>query len=202
MHNFDIKHLGEQGAVLGIDEVGRGPLAGDVVVCGIVMNLAKDKIVEGVNDSKKLSKKKRDMLFDKILSSAIEVTIQRAPPEEIDEINILNATKQCMMRAIDEIKTPVDAVLIDYVDIKRDKVVPIVKGDATSYTIACASIVAKVTRDREMEVLAEKYPHYAFEKNMGYGTKAHTNGILEHGLCEIHRRSFTRKFWENNDNKG
>ncbi len=199
MHNFDKKHLGEHGRILGIDEVGRGPLAGDVVVCGIVMNLAEDKIIEGVNDSKKLTKKKRDMLFDKILSNAIEVTIQRATPEEIDEINILNATKQCMMRAIDEIKTPVDAVLIDYVDIKRDKVVPIVKGDATSYTIACASIVAKVTRDREMEVLAEKYPHYSLEKNMGYGTKAHTNGILQYGLCEIHRKSFTRKFWENKE---
>lgn len=196
MHNFDKEYLGESGAVLGIDEVGRGPLAGDVVVCGIIMNLAEDKIVEGVNDSKKLSKKKRDMLFDKILSNAIEVTIQSASPEEIDEINILNATKGCMLRAIEAIKTPVDAVLIDYVDLKKDKVVPIVKGDAKSYTIACASIVAKVTRDREMEILAEKYPHYAFEKNMGYGTKAHANGILQHGLCEIHRRSFTRKFWE------
>ncbi len=199
MHNFDREYFDKFGAVLGIDEVGRGPLAGDVVVCGIVMNLEEDKIVAGVNDSKKLTKKKRDLLFDKILSNAIEVTIQRATPAEIDEINILNATKSCMIRAIEEIKTPVDAVLVDYVDLKREKVVPIVKGDAKSYTIACASIVAKVTRDREMEMLAEKYPHYAFEKNMGYGTKAHANGILQNGLCEIHRRSFTRKFWETSD---
>ncbi len=198
MHNYDRGYFGENKAVMGIDEVGRGPLAGDVVVCGIVMNLAEDKIIEGVNDSKKLTKRKRDMLFDKILTNAIEVSIQRATPEEIDEINILNATKECMKRAISEMKTPVDAILVDYVDLKQDKVVPIVKGDATSYTIACASIVAKVTRDREMEILAEKYPHYAFEKNMGYGTKAHTNGIMKNGLCEIHRRSFTRKFWDSN----
>ncbi|MFI3167208.1 MAG: ribonuclease HII [Bacillota bacterium] len=196
MHNFDREFFGENKAVLGIDEVGRGPLAGDVVVCGIVMDLSEGKIIDGVNDSKKLTKRKRDMLFDKILTNAIEVSIQRATPAEIDEINILNATKNCMKRAIEEISTPVDAVLVDYVDLKQDKVVPIVKGDAKSYTIACASIVAKVTRDREMEVLAEVYPHYAFEKNMGYGTKAHSEGIIKHGLCEIHRRSFTRKFWE------
>ncbi len=199
MHNYDRSYLGKNNAILGIDEVGRGPLAGDVVVCGIIMDLSEGKIVEGVNDSKKLSKKKREMLFDKILSNAIEVSIQRATPEEIDEINILNATKNCMRNVIEDISTPVDAILIDYVDLKMDKVVPIVKGDATSYTIACASIVAKVTRDREMEVLAEVYPDYAFEKNMGYGTKAHTEGILKCGLCKIHRRSFTRKFWENQD---
>ena len=192
MVKFDREYFSDNLVVAGVDEVGRGPLAGDVVVAAVVMDY--EKIDHGVNDSKKLSKKKREMLYDEILKSAVEIKIERCGPERIDKINILEATKECMRFAIESLETKTSKILVDYVKLENPNVVPIVKGDEKSYAIACASIVAKVTRDREMELLAETYKGYAFETNMGYGTKKHIEGIEKHGLTPIHRRSFTKKF--------
>ena len=178
----------------GIDEAGRGPLAGPIVVCGVVMPLDDDSIIDGVNDSKKLSAAKRDKLYDEILAKAIQVKIAVIDNKTIDEINILNATKQGMMQCIDGFKE-VDCVLIDAVQLNASvRTLSIVHGDALSYSIAAASIVAKVTRDRIMEKFDQIYPQYGFAKHKGYGTARHIQALKEYGPCPIHRRSFIGHF--------
>ena len=176
--------------VAGVDEVGRGPLAGPVVTAAVI--LPKDFCLLGVDDSKKLSPKKRDELFDQIKEAAICYAIGRREPDRIDEINILEATKEAMLDAINSLSIRPDHVLIDAVSLKKLEIpqTAIIKGDATSVSIAAASIIAKVTRDREMVEMSRLYPGYAFESNKGYGTKAHYEGLAAKGPCPIHRRTF------------
>ena len=183
-----------EGYVCGIDEVGRGPLAGPVVACACI--LPKDCNILYINDSKKLSKKKREELYDIIMQEAVAVGIGYNSPERIDEINILQATFEAMREAISKLSvTPDillnDAVTIPGVDIKQ---VPIIKGDAKSISIGAASIVAKVTRDRLMEDYDKLFPEYGFASNMGYGTAVHIKALKEIGPCPIHRRSFIHNF--------
>ncbi|MBR5439500.1 MAG: ribonuclease HII [Clostridia bacterium] len=177
----------------GVDEVGRGPLAGPVVCACVVMPL--DDIIEGVDDSKKLSKKKREALYDLITKKAISYSIQKVEPEVIDEVNILNATKLCMKNAIETLSIKPEVVLIDAVKIETSvETFSIIKGDLKSYSIGCASIIAKVYRDRLMEDYAKIYPQYGFEKHSGYGTKQHIAAIKEIGACPIHRKTFIKNF--------
>ena len=190
--------LQEGGAkyIAGIDEAGRGPLAGPVVVAGVIMPLDDKDIIEGINDSKKLSAKKRDMLYDLIFEKAIDVQVAIIDNEIIDRDNILNATKSGMLQCINGFEQ-VDRVLIDAV--KLDARVPtlsIIHGDALSYSIAAASIVAKVTRDRIMLDYHREYPQYNFAKHKGYGTAEHIRLLKEHGPCPIHRRTFIGHFVE------
>lgn len=182
------------GYVCGIDEVGRGPLAGPVVASAVI--LPKDCQILYLNDSKKLSAKKREELYDEIMSKAVAVGVGLVSHERIDEINILQATYEAMRMAIS--KLPVkpdvllnDAVTIPEVDIKQ---IPIIKGDAKSVSIAAASIIAKVTRDRLMEQLDEVYPGYDFAGNKGYGSKRHIEGLQKMGPCAIHRKTFIKNF--------
>lgn len=188
--------------VAGVDEVGRGPLAGPVVCVAVIMPLSSGDIIDGVDDSKKLSAKKREALNEKILEKALSYCICRIEPEEIDEINILEATKKCMAQCVSGLKLRPNAVLVDAlkIDCGGAECVSIIKGDALSYSIGCASIVAKVYRDKLMEEYAVQYPDYLFEKNKGYGTSAHINAIKEKGPCKIHRRSFMKNFWAEKGN--
>lgn len=180
-------------AICGSDEVGRGPLAGPVVVAAVCMPLDADKLIDGINDSKKLSPKRREELFDKIVATARAYDIVEVSPQEIDEINILNATKKAMREAIDGLGIA-DIALTDALDPSAKlQCVPIVKGDAKSYNIAAASIVAKVYRDRLMDGYAQEYPGYGFERNKGYGTAEHIDAIARLGLTPIHRRSFVTR---------
>lgn len=180
--------------ICGVDEAGRGPLAGPVYAAAVI--LPKGHIVEGVNDSKKLSEKKRELLFDKIIDECVCYSIGTASEKEIDEINILQATYLAMKRAVDGLEIVPQLALID-----GNRIPPlistdaraIVKGDAKSASIACASILAKVSRDRYMLKMAKKYPEYQFEKHKGYGTKLHYEMIEKYGICEIHRKSFLKK---------
>ena len=182
--------------IAGVDEVGRGPLAGPVVCAAVIMPLEEDKIIAGVDDSKKLSVKKREMLAEKIKQTALWYTIALVDEKRIDEINILEATKEGMKKALLELEQAPDFVLPDgnmTLDIPF-KQKSIVSGDALSYSIGAASILAKVYRDNLMDEYAKTYPVYAFEKNKGYGTAVHIAAIKEYGLCPIHRRTFTKKF--------
>lgn len=182
--------------VAGVDEVGRGPLAGPVVCAAVIMPLDPALLISGVDDSKKLSAAKRERLSALIKERAIAYSIAEIPCERIDEINILQATRQGMREALLSLKIKPDAVLTDgnmTLDIpffQRS----IVHGDALSYSIGAASIIAKVYRDALMEELAVTYPAYGFEKNKGYGTAEHIAAIREVGLCPVHRRTFTKKF--------
>ena len=181
--------------IAGIDEAGRGPLAGPVVCAIAIMPLDKDKIIEGVDDSKKLTPKKREMLFDKITKTAIAYDIEEVDNVVIDKINILNATKQGMLNCIHNISITPDIVLIDAVKIDCEvKTIPIIKGDQKSYSIACASILAKVYRDRLMQEFDKKYPLYLFAKHKGYGTSKHIELLKKYGKCPIHRDSFIKNF--------
>lgn len=175
--------------VAGVDEVGRGPLVGPVV-CACVI-LPKDYFNEEINDSKKISEKKREKLYDTIMQDAISVGIGMSSEKVIDEVNILEATKLAMKEAINNSKIKPQHVLIDAVKLDID--IPstsIIKGDAKSQSIAAASIIAKVTRDRMMDELDEKYPQYLFKKNKGYGTKAHIEAIRQYGIIKEHRKTF------------
>lgn len=175
--------------ICGIDEVGRGPLAGPVTCTAVIMDLTD--LIDGVNDSKKVSKSKREKLYDIILSKAVAVNTVSYDQTKIDEMNILNATKACMKDAIMGLSVKPDIVLVDALQLDIPyETMGIIKGDAQSYSIAAASIVAKVTRDRFMEEMAKKYPQYDFDHNMGYGTAKHIAALKEDGPCEIHRRSF------------
>ena len=192
---FYEKQLLEKGytSVCGVDEAGRGPLAGPV--CAAAVILKPDDIIEGVNDSKKLSEKKREALFDIIKQRAVSYSIAWATVEEIEEMNILNATMLAMKRAVEGLDIPADYAIIDgnktpELDITSNS---IVKGDAKSMSIAAASILAKVSRDRLMVEYSKQYPEYKFEKHKGYGTKIHKEALLKYGACDIHRKSFLKK---------
>lgn len=175
--------------IAGVDEVGRGCLFGPVVACAIVMS--KDFDYSEINDSKKLSKKKRERLYDYIIDNAICYSIVEIDNNIIDEINILEATKLAMKKCVSELKD-CDVVLIDAVKLDLDILSEaIIKGDSLSYSIACASIVAKVYRDNLITKLAKKYPYYSLDTNMGYGTKKHLEGIKEFGITKYHRLSFS-----------
>lgn len=183
-------------SVCGVDEAGRGPLAGPV--CAAAVILPEGVIIDGVNDSKKLSEKKRESLFDVIREQALSYSIAYATVDEIEEINILNATMLAMRRAIDDLEIKADYAMIDGnkippIDIEAEC---IVKGDAKSMSIACASILAKVSRDRLLYKYAEEYPMYGFDKHKGYGTKVHREAILKYGPCPYHRKSFLKKLYK------
>ena len=200
------KELYSQGikSICGIDEAGRGPLAGPVVVACVIM--PEDSMLEGVNDSKKISEKKRETLYEKIIEEAVGYGVAIIDQNEIDRVNILNATKQGLTTCIKELEKDLkeknrgfdkpDIILVDALTNIDTCGIPyesIIKGDAKSYSIAAASIIAKVTRDRIMRQWHEVYPQYGFEKHKGYGTKAHIEAIKENGLCPIHRLSFVKK---------
>ncbi len=179
--------------VCGVDEAGRGPLAGDVYAAAVVFD--EDVIIEGINDSKKLTAKKREQLYDIIIEKAKAYCIATASIKEIEEINILNAAMLAMKRAVEGLGIVPDIALIDGnktpdIDCKAHAVV---KGDATSQSIAAASILAKVARDRYMEELDKKYPQYQFAKHKGYGTKLHYEMLEKYGISEVHRPSFLKK---------
>lgn len=179
--------------VCGVDEAGRGPLAGPVYAAAVI--LPEGLYIQGLNDSKKLSEKRREELFDIITENAIAYAIAFVDEKRIDEINILNATFEAMNKAVDNLTTKPDYVLIDGNRIKG-MTIPhetVVKGDAKSASIAAASILAKVSRDRFITEMAQKYPEYGFEKHKGYGTALHNEAILKYGPCEIHRRTFLKK---------
>ena len=181
--------------ICGIDEAGRGPLAGPVVVAGVIM--PKDSFIEGVNDSKKVSEKKRELLYDKILDEAISYSVAIIGQDIIDEINILNATKKGVTTVIEGLDVKPSLIVIDaleHIDTKGIPYESIIKGDAKCYSISAASIIAKVTRDRIMREWDKIYPQYGFAKHKGYGTSAHISAIKEYGLCPIHRKSFTKNF--------
>ena len=180
--------------ICGVDEAGRGPLAGPV--CAAAVILPENCEIEGLNDSKKLSEKKREMLFDVICEKAVSYSIAFGSIEEIEEFNILEATFIAMNRAIDGLDVTPDFALIDGNRAPKNIKIPcetVVKGDFKSASIAAASILAKVTRDRLMEEYDEKYPEYNFKKHKGYGTKEHTKLILKYGVSEVHRPSFLKK---------
>lgn len=179
--------------ICGVDEAGRGPLAGPVYAAAVI--LEKGQTIEGVNDSKKLSEKKRELLFDKIINECKDYSIGTASEKEIDELNILQATFLAMKRAVDGLSIKPDCALVDGNQIPNldCDVTTVVKGDAKSESIAAASILAKVSRDRYMLEMAEKYPQYGFEKHKGYGTKLHYEMIEKYGICDIHRKSFLKK---------
>ena len=181
--------------ICGIDEAGRGPLAGPVVVSAVIM--PNDSMIEGVNDSKKVSEKKREKLYDEIISNAIAYGVAIIDQKEIDDINILNATKKGLTEALMQLSEKPDIILVDAltgIDTLGIPYQSIIKGDAKSYSIAAASIIAKVTRDRIMRQWDELYPEYGFEKHKGYGTKAHIEVIKSKGICPIHRKSFVKNF--------
>ena len=178
--------------VCGVDEAGRGPLAGPVCAAAVILN----EEIEGLNDSKKLSEKKREALFDEIKEKSVSFSIAFASVEEIEEYNILNATYLAMNRAIEGLDVKADFALIDGNRVPTGITVPcetVVKGDAKSCSVAAASILAKVTRDRLMLEEDKKYPEYNFKKHKGYGTKEHTDAILKYGMSPIHRPSFLKK---------
>ncbi len=190
-------------SIAGIDEAGRGPLAGPVVVACVVM--PRESMIEGVNDSKKVSEKKRERLYDEIINEAIAYGVGIVNQQEIDRINILNATKEGLTIAIKEMEKDLkeksrglekpEIILVDAltkIDTDHIPYRSIIKGDSKSYSIAAASIIAKVTRDRIMRQWDEVYPMYGFAKHKGYGTAAHIAAIKEHGLCPLHRRSFVK----------
>ena len=191
------KDLYEKGFnnICGIDEAGRGPLAGPVVVAGVIM--PKDSMIEGINDSKKVSEKKREKLYDLILEEAISYSVAIIGQDVIDEINILNATKEGVTKVVEGLDVKPDLIVVDALEHINTKGIPyesIFQGDAKCYNIAAASIIAKVTRDRIMRQWDEIYPQYEFKSHKGYGTAKHIAAIKEYGLCPIHRRSFTKKF--------
>ena len=181
--------------ICGIDEAGRGPLAGPVVVAGVIM--PKDSMIEGVNDSKKVSEKKREKLYDVILDEAISYSVAIIGQDVIDDINILNATKQGVTKVVEELDVKPNLILVDALTHINTKGIPydsIIKGDAKCYNIAAASIIAKVTRDRIMREWDEIYPQCGFMNHKGYGTAKHIAALKEYGPCPIHRKTFIKHF--------
>ena len=194
LYAYDTAIRAEYGCFAGVDEAGRGPLCGPVCVAACILD--PEHPVYGINDSKKLTEKKREALFDEIKEKAVAYGIGMASPARIDEINILQATYKAMQQAISKLSIKPDLLLNDAVIIPDVEIeqIPIIKGDAKSASIAAASIVAKVTRDRMMKEYDIIYPGYDFAKNKGYGTKAHIEGIKKQGICDIHRRTFVKKY--------
>lgn len=189
LHNNGMKYI------CGIDEAGRGPLAGPVVVASVIM--PESSMIEGVNDSKKISEKKREKLYDEIIKNAISWSVAIVNHKIIDDVNILNATKEGLTKCIQDLEIKPNIIIVDALEKIDTCGIPyesVIKGDAKCYSIAAASIIAKVTRDRIMKEWDEIYPQYGFAKHKGYGTAAHIAAIKEHGLCPIHRRSFTKNF--------
>ncbi len=184
--------------IAGIDEAGRGPLAGPVYTAMVIMPLDSDKIISGIDDSKKLTALKREELFDRIIDNAIAYAICSVDEKTIDEINILQATIKCMKKCYETINIKPDYCLVDYISglSLGCKFNTIVKGDAKSYSIACASILAKVARDKYMKDISKKFPEYQFEKHKGYGTKLHYELLEKFGISEIHRKSFLKNIGE------
>ena len=178
--------------VAGMDEVGRGPLAGNVVTACVVM--PEEPAILWIDDSKKLSESRREKVYEEIMAQAVYIGIGEVTPEEIDRINILEATRKAMREAA--AKVPADVFLIDAVTNLglKGREIPVIKGDASSYSIAAASIIAKVTRDRQMIEMDKLYPEYGFARNKGYGTKEHIEALKRIGPCPIHRRSFIGHF--------
>ena len=181
--------------ICGIDEAGRGPLAGPVVVASVIM--PENSMIEGVNDSKKVSEKKREKLYDLILEEAISYGVGIIGQDEIDEINILNATKKGLTISLKELTQKPDLIIVDaleHIDTLGIPYESIIKGDAKCYSISAASIIAKVTRDRIMREWDKIYPQYGFAQHKGYGTSAHINAIKEYGPCILHRKTFIKNF--------
>ena len=198
LYEFD-KSIRNGRIICGVDEAGRGPLAGDVYAAAVIFD--EDTVIEGINDSKKLSEKKREVLFDKIIEKAKAYFIAKSTIEEIEKLNILNAAMLAMKRAIEGLEIKPQLALIDGnkspdIDIPAETVV---KGDAKSQSIAAASILAKVARDRYMKELDKKYPQYQFSKHNGYGTKLHYEMLEKYGISPVHRPYFLRKFLEKNE---
>jgi ribonuclease HII len=182
-------------SVAGVDEVGRGPLAGPVMTCAVI--LPQDLIIEGVNDSKKMTASRREYLAEEIKKAAISYAFGVAEPEEIDRINILQATLKAMSQAVEKLHDAPGAVLVDGISVPElncEKIICVKKGDSVSHLIAAASILAKVKRDSIMQTLHEEFPQYQWQNNKGYGTAAHIAAIREHGLSPYHRRSFCKAF--------
>jgi len=193
LFEHDLKIKQKYNLIAGLDEVGRGPLAGPVVTACVIMPY--DEMIDGVFDSKRVSAKKREKLYDLILSKAIAYSITLEPEKTIDQMNILQATKKSMLNSYNSLSVKPDVLLVDAVKLDVDcETLPIIKGDSTSYAIACASIVAKVYRDRMMDEYALKYPMYDFANNKGYGTKKHIEALKTYGKCPIHRDSFISNF--------
>lgn len=193
MLNYETKYPNH--VIAGIDEAGRGPLAGPVVCAAVIMPLNKNEIIEGVNDSKKLTAKKREELYQKIIDKALSYSICEIDEKTIDEINILNATKIGMKKCLNNLKIKPDIVLTDAVKIETN--LPqenIIHGDALSYNIAAASILAKVYRDNLMIKMHKIYPQYNFSKHKGYGTKEHIKNLVNYGACPLHRKTFIKNF--------
>lgn len=201
LHEFDMQYYEQYPLLCGTDEAGRGPLAGDVFAAAVI--LAPDTVIEGINDSKKLTAKKRELLFDEIKEKALYWSVRTATVAEIEELNILNCAMLAMKRAVEDLGVTPDIVLAD-----GNKIPPVsckaecvIKGDGKSQSVAAASVLAKVARDRYMEEMAVKYPEYAFEKHKGYGTKLHYQKLDEYGACEIHRLSFLKKYYAAKNDK-
>ena len=189
LHETGLKYIA------GIDEAGRGPLAGPVVVGVAIMK--PDSFIEGVNDSKKISESRREKLYEQITNEAIAWGVGIVSEKEIDEINILNATKKALTMALEELKVKPERILVDaleHIDTKGIPYTSIIKGDAKVYSISAASIIAKVTRDRIMKEYDEVYPNYGFAKHKGYGTAMHIEAIKKNGPCPIHRQTFIKHF--------
>ncbi len=185
-------------AVAGVDEVGRGPLAGPVVCAAVIMPLGEEERIAGVDDSKKLSAKKREKLAEEIKKVARAYAIAEVDEGTIDEMNILQATRLGMKRAVEALTLPADMVLTDgnmTLDISAPQK-SIIKGDALVYSIGAASILAKVYRDKLMAEKAKEYPEYGFDRNAGYGTAEHIAAIKEVGICKLHRKTFVKNFWD------
>ncbi len=196
LYDFDREAFQQHGLIIGTDEVGRGPLAGPVVSAAVILDL--DSEIEGLNDSKKLTEKRREILFPKIIDQAVAYGISFVFPHTIDSINILQASLLSMSQAITKVTTPWEHILVD-----GNKLIPqrsteeqsfVIKGDSKSASIAAASIVAKVVRDRYMVKMASRYPQYGLEKHKGYPTKQHREALGEFGMTPIHRISFSEKF--------
>lgn len=198
LFEFDSDFRKQNGIFCGVDEAGRGPLAGDVYAAAVI--LPEEVVIEGINDSKKLSEKKRELLYDEIKEKAAAYCVATASVEEIDEFNILGATFLAMKRAVEGLCVEVGLALVDgnRTPPLNCAVRTLVKGDGTSASIAAASILAKVERDRYMKRLAEEYPEYQFEKHKGYGTKLHNELILKYGASPVHRKTFLRKLYSKN----
>lgn len=179
--------------ICGIDEVGRGPLAGPVIAACVI--LPRDTVIEGINDSKKISKKKHEFFYSTIIKKCIEFAIGIVDEKEIDDINILQATKKAMSIAVNKLKTKPDVLFIDHLNLADISIeqLSLSKGDSLSISIAAASLIAKYTRDEMMKEYSLIYPEYGFDKNAGYGTRSHIKAIKKYGLCDIHRRSFVKK---------
>jgi ribonuclease HII len=193
LYDFDKEKRTEFGIICGVDEAGRGPLAGDVFAAAVI--LPQDVVIDGLNDSKKLTEKKRDLLYDEIIEKAAAYAIARASVQEIEEINILQAALLAMKRAVEVLHKKADYALIDGNQVPKIAIPceAVIKGDALSASIAAASILAKVARDRDMLKLSAKYPQYGFEKHKGYGTELHYKALREYGVSPVHRRSFLKK---------